>query len=170
MKPIIILFFAFIAAFSAYSQTYIQDGDRCFESGDYACAVTNYNNAFKSATGKDKQLIEIKLTRAKWCDEHLKTANQEFSGKKYTTAKDEYQKVLDSNPKDSYAQSQIMKCVNALTRPKSPKATTAELTSNSDNSGSSSSAQKEQPKEEESIYWYIIIFALYFYYFILLFT
>lgn len=158
MKPIIILFFAFIAAFSAYSQTYIQDGDRCFESGDYACAVTNYNNAFKSASGKDKQLIEIKLTRAKWCDEHLKTANQEFSGKKYTTAKDEYQKVLDSNPKDSYAQSQIMKCDNTLTP------------TNSDNSGSSSSAPEEQPKEEESIYWYIIIFALYFYYFILLFT
>jgi len=128
MKQIIILFFAVIATFSVYTQTYIQDGDRCFDSADYTCAVTNYDNAFKNASGKDKQIAEIKLTRAKWCAEHIKTANQAFSFKNYATAKDEYQKVLDSNPEDSHAQSQIVKCDNALNPPKLRKATTAELT------------------------------------------
>jgi hypothetical protein len=127
MKLIITLFFAVIAVFSAYSQAYIQDGDRCFDSGDYACAVTNYDNAFKNASGKDKQIVEIKLTRAKWCAEHIKTANQAFAAKNYSTAKDEYQKVLDSNLKDSYAQSQIVKCDNALNPPKLRKATVADL-------------------------------------------
>jgi len=128
MKQIIILFFAVIASFSIYTQTYIQDGDRCFDSADYTCAVTNYDNAFKNASGKDKQIAEIKLTRAKWCAEHIKTANQAFSFKNYTTAKDEYQKVLDSNPNDSHAQTQIVKCDNAINPPKLRKATTAELT------------------------------------------
>lgn len=128
MKKIILLLFAFTSVISVYSQNNLLDGDNCFDNGDYACAVTNYNNAFKSASGKDKQLAEIRLTRAKWCDEHLKTANQAFSGKNYTTAKDEYQKVLDSNSKDSYAQSQVLKCDKALETPKLRKATTAELT------------------------------------------
>lgn len=128
MQRIFTLFFAVIATFSANCQTYIQDGDRCFDSGDYTCAVTNYDNAFKNTSGKDKQIAEIKLTRAKWCAEHLKTANQWFSSKNYLTAKDEYQKVLDSNPKDSYAQSQIMKCDNALSPRKLRVATTADMT------------------------------------------
>ena len=113
MKRIIILFFAVISTFTAYSQTYIQDGDNCFNSGDYACAISNYDNAFKNASGKDKQITEIKLTRARWCAEHIKNANQLFAAKNYTSAKEEYQKVLDSNPKDRYAQSQIVKCDNA---------------------------------------------------------
>lgn len=128
MKLIFTLFFTIIASFSAYSQTYIQDGDSCFNSSDYACAVTHYNNDFENATGKDKQIAEIKLTRAKWCAEHITIANQAFAAKNYSTAKDEYQKVLDSNPKDSYAQSQITKCDIALIPPKLRKATTAELT------------------------------------------
>lgn len=117
MKRIIIFFFGITAAFSAYSQTYIGVGDLCFDKGDYECAVTNYNNAFNNASGKDKQIAEIKLTRSKWCAEHIKTANQAFAAKNYSTAKDEYQKVLDSNPKDSYAQSQLEKCKTTLNPP-----------------------------------------------------
>ncbi len=128
MSRILAIYFVLISAFSGYGQSYIQDGDRCFNSADYACAVTNYDNAFKNSTGKDKQLAEIKLTRAKWCAEHINTANQAFATKSFSTAKNEYQKVLDTNPKDSYAQSQIVKCINALNPPKLRKATTAELT------------------------------------------
>ena len=128
MKRIITLLFAFFPAFLAYSQTYVKDGDRCFDSYDYACAIANYDLAFKNATGKDKQIAEIKLTRARWCAEHIKTANQVFSAKNYKAAKDEYQKVLDSNPKDSYAQAQIAKCDNALNPTKLRKATAAEIT------------------------------------------
>lgn len=106
MQRIVLIFFVVTAGFLANCQTYIQDGDRCFDSGDYVCAINNYENAFKNATGRDKQISEIKLTRANWCAEHLKIANQAFSEKKYSNAKEEYQKVLDSNPQDSLAQSQ----------------------------------------------------------------
>ena len=127
MIRIITILLVVMTSFTVYSQTYIQDGDLCFDSGDYACAITNYNNAFNSSTGKDKQIAEIKLTRAKWCAEHIKSADQAFAGKNYTTAKYEYQQVLDSNPKDSYAQSQMVKCDTALNPPKLRKATTADL-------------------------------------------
>lgn len=130
MKKIAIIFFALFTAFSAYCQTYIQDGDLCFDNGDYACAVTNYDNAFKNASGKDKQISEIKLTRSKWCAEHMKTANQEFNNKNYNVAKAEYESVLESNPKDSYVQSKLARCIEALNSPVSPslrKATHDEL-------------------------------------------
>ncbi|GHT87506.1 hypothetical protein FACS189474_0450 [Bacteroidia bacterium] len=128
MKRIIILFFAVVTAFSVYSQTSLPDGDRCFDSGDYTCAITKYDEAFKLASGKDKQIAEIKLTRAKFCQEHIKLANTAFTNKQYSTAKTEYQTVLDSNPKDAYAQSQLEKCNNILNRPPLRKASTAELT------------------------------------------
>jgi tetratricopeptide (TPR) repeat protein len=131
MRRVTILILAIIAAFSAYSQTYIQNGDNCFENGDYTCAISKYNEAFKLASGKDKQIAEIKLTRAKWCAEHIKTANQAFNNKNYTVAKEEYQKVLDSNPKNRYALSKLEDCNKALNPPATPalrKATTAVLT------------------------------------------
>jgi hypothetical protein len=128
MKRIILLFFAVVTAFSAYSQTSLQDGDRCFDSGDYICAITKYNEVFKLASGKDKQIAEIKLTRAKFCQEHIKLANTAFTNKQYSTAKTEYQTILESNPKDTYVQSQLEKCNNILNRPPLRKASTAELT------------------------------------------
>lgn len=133
MKRIITFLFAVISAFSAYSQTYILNGDSCFDRANYTCAITNYDAAFKNTSGIDKQIAEIKLTRAKWCLEHIKTANEAFSSKNLVTAKDEYQKVLDSNPNDSYAQSQIERCDNKQNPPKLRKATTAELTDISNN-------------------------------------
>ena len=113
MKRLVIILVAIVAVISANSQNYLQDGDRCFDNNDYDCAITHYNKAFKYATGKDKQIAEIKLTRAQWCAKHIKTANQAYNIKNYAVAKEEYQKVLDSNPKDSFAQSQIVKCDKA---------------------------------------------------------
>jgi tetratricopeptide (TPR) repeat protein len=123
MKRIVILFFAVVTASSAYSQTYLQDGDLCFNSGDYACAITNYNEAFKLASGKDKQIAEIKLTRAKFCQEYIKSANTAFTNKQYSTAKTEYQTVLDSNPKDAYATAKVKECTDLL-QPKPTQANT----------------------------------------------
>jgi hypothetical protein len=117
MKRIILLFFAVATAFSAYSQNYLQDGDRCFDKGDYACAEKKYNEAFKSTSGKNKQIADLKLNRAKNCSTWLKTANQAFANKNYTLAKENYQKVLESNPKDLYAIEQREKCNNALNLP-----------------------------------------------------
>lgn len=128
MKRIVILLFVSFVALSARSQTFLQAGDSCFNKGNYDCAITNYNEAFKMASGKDKQIAEIKLTRAKNCSDWLKAANQAYNNKNYTIAKEEYQKVLDSNPKDNYAKSQLEKCNTALNPPILRKATTAELT------------------------------------------
>ncbi len=128
MKRIIAVFIFVIVAFLANSQTYIQDGDRCFDAGEYACAFNNYDTAFKKESGKEKKIAEINLTRTKWCLDHIKMANEAFFTNNYSTAKDEYQKVLDSNPKDNYVLSQIEKCDNVLNPPKLRKATTEDLT------------------------------------------
>lgn len=97
----------------------MQEGDNCFILGDYACAVSKYNGIFINTVGKDRQFAEIKLLRAKWCAEHIKLANQAFSAKKYTNAIDEYLKVIETNPKDSFAQNQILKCRSILDPSKS---------------------------------------------------
>ena len=116
MKRIIILFlfFTVFGTFSAYGQTFIMDGDRCFDSGDYTCAITHFEEAFKIASDKDKRNTEILLMRAKRCSESIKAANQAFNNNNYSTAKDEYLRVLDSNPKDEYAKAQLEKCRNIL--------------------------------------------------------
>ena len=115
MKRAIILFFTVVVAFSAYSQNPLQDGDHCFENSDYACAETKYNEAFKSASGRDKQLAEIKLSRAKNCAEWTKIANQAFNNRNYTVAKENYQYILDSNPNDASAKARLNECDKLLT-------------------------------------------------------
>lgn len=111
MKQIIILFFAFISSLSAYSQVNALDaGNQCFDKGDYVCAEAKYKEALKSAVGIENQKAQIKINRAKSCNDYLKTANQAFASLNYTKAKEKYQAILDSNPKDSYAKSQIEKC------------------------------------------------------------
>ena len=120
MKRIIIIFIAVITSFSAYSQTNLQDGDRCFDSGDYICAIEQYDKALKNASGDNKQIPEIKLSRAKRCAELIEAANKAFNSKNYTTAKDGYLEIIDRNPKDSYAKSQLEKCENALKQPATP--------------------------------------------------
>ncbi len=128
MKRIVILLLFVVTAFSAFCQNYLQDGDYCFDNGDYSCAITNYNEAFKLANDRDKQITEIKLTRAKFCQEHIKLANTAYTNKQYSAAKNEYQNVLESNPKDIYAKSQLEMCNNISTQKPLRKATTAELT------------------------------------------
>ena len=114
MKRIIILFFAVITACSAYCQTALQDGDRCFDKGDYACAETKYNEAFKLASGTSKQKAEVNINRARRCAEFIRTANQAFNSKNYKVAKENYETVLKINPNDPYAKTQLEKCNNAL--------------------------------------------------------
>ncbi len=133
MKRIIILILTVIVAFSVYSQGYIQDGNRCFDSGDYVCAIKNYDNVFKTATGKDKQIVEIKLTRARWCAEHIKTANQAFANKNYKIAKENYQNVLDTNPRDAFAKQQIEICNKNLSTSNQNVAGSGNQTSNESN-------------------------------------
>jgi hypothetical protein len=108
MKHIIILFFAFITSLSAYSQaSNIEEGNLCFDKGDYTCAEAKYKAVFKAAVGKDKQIAEIKIQRAKRCIENLINADLEFKNKNYSKSKELYLAILDSNPNDEIAKSQL---------------------------------------------------------------
>jgi len=117
MKRLLILFLTLLSTFWAYSQSYLQIGDHCFDIGDYACAKINYNEAFKLASGRDKQIAEIKLTRAKWCADNIKAADQAFSNGKFEQAIKKYESVLESNTQDTFARKQIAKCKNILYPP-----------------------------------------------------
>ena len=112
MRRILLLFFAIVSASYIYSQSNLQEGQLCFDNGDYTCAETKYNDALRSVSGKDKQLIEIRLTQVKWCIEHLNIANKAFIEENYQKAEESYKSVLESNPKDEYAKAQLEKCRN----------------------------------------------------------
>lgn len=113
LKKVVSIIIAFLVAISTFAQNnLLQEGDNHFDNGEYAQAVSKYNEAFKTSSGKNKQIAEIKRNRAKYCQEHLRLADAEYSQKHYSKAKSEYQTVLDSNPKDGYARSQIEKCNN----------------------------------------------------------
>jgi tetratricopeptide (TPR) repeat protein len=114
MKRIIILFFTVILAFSAYSQTILQEGNRCFDKGDYVCAEEKYKEALEFTIDDDKPKVEIGLMRAQQCAKDIKIADQEFAEGNYDPAKEKYQKVLDSNPKDPKAKSRLEECNNFL--------------------------------------------------------
>lgn len=114
MKKIALLLFLFINMTYSYGQSSLTEGDQCFDNGDYVCAEAKYSELFEQADGKDKQIAEIRLTRTKWCIDHLKAANQAFSNREYKTAKDNYQNVIETNPKDLYAKAQMDKCSDLL--------------------------------------------------------
>lgn len=128
MNKIFVVLFAFFFPLSAYSQSVLQEADACFNRGDYACAAIKYKKAMNLTSGKVKQRADIFLMKSKNCSEWLTTANKAFNSRNYTSAKAEYQKVADSNPKDKYAKAQIERCNTELNRPLLRKATTAELT------------------------------------------
>lgn len=114
MKQLIILCVILISAASVFAQSPLTAGDTCFDSGDYVCAQAKYQEAMNTSTGRDKQLAEIKYTQAKSCGDWLADAEQAFRNKDYQEAKENYQSVLNENPKDSYAQEQLEKCDTAI--------------------------------------------------------
>jgi hypothetical protein len=114
MKQIIVLFMILATSTSVLAQTPLVAGDNCFGTGDYVCAQLKYQEAMKIATGRDKQIAEIKYSRAKSCDDWLTAANIAFNNGDYQTAKENYQSVLNENLNDPYAQTQLEKCNNAI--------------------------------------------------------
>jgi hypothetical protein len=103
-----------MSVFSAFSQTPLEDGDRCFDDGDYACAIEKYNVAFKSSTGKNKQIAEMYLGRARNCAEWLTAADLAFDNEDLTEAEEIYKKILDSNPKDANVKKRLENCCATL--------------------------------------------------------
>lgn len=115
MKLSIVIFFILISSFPAFCQTgSLQEGNKCFDRGDYTCAITKYEEALRSVNGRDKQIAEINLGRSKTCSNWLKTANQYFNQGKYKLAKENYQNVLNENPNDIYSKSQLEECDELL--------------------------------------------------------
>lgn len=100
--------------FSFGQTSTLQEGNECFDSGDYSCAIAKFNEVIESATGRDRQTAEINLTRANSCSEWLKLANQYFSQENFMLAKENYQNVIEENPNDSYAKVQLGICNTAL--------------------------------------------------------
>lgn len=114
MKQLIILCFLLVSTASVFAQSALEAGKNCFNLGDYVCAQEKYQEAMNISTGRDKQIAEIKYTQAKSCGEWLADAEQAFKNKNYQAAKENYQSVLNENPKDSYAQEQLEKCEKAI--------------------------------------------------------
>lgn len=114
IKRIITLFFLVICTVSAYGQTPLQEGNTCFEKGDYTCAIAKYNEALKSATGAQKEIISINLKNAQKCADEERTADSAFNSKNYALAKQGYQNILDLNPKDTYAKARTEECNKLL--------------------------------------------------------
>ncbi len=114
MKQIIVLYMILASAASVFAQTPLEKGDNCFDTGDYVCAQVKYQEAMNTTTGRDKQIAEIKYSRAKSCGDWLTEANNAFNNKNYQAAKENYQSVLNENLNDPYAQTQLEKCNEAI--------------------------------------------------------
>lgn len=128
MKKILLSLTFIFTVSSVFSQTALQDGDRCFEQGDYARAIIKYGDAVTSLSGRDKQIAEIKLSRAKSCANWLSAANTAFDEGAFKVAQEHYQNVLNENPDDSYAKARMEKCsaeLAAATLPRPAPRTTA---------------------------------------------
>lgn len=150
-QSITILFFILLVICPAYSQTtLLHEADSYFDQGKYNHAIQKYEQAKNSATGidlKENQIIEIKLMKAKNCSEWITKADNAFNAKQYSTAKNIYQNILESNPKDEYAKSKIEKCMKELNPPSSH--TTSDL-ANSQKQYNSEQYQKKHSNVNES--------------------
>jgi len=82
-----------------------------FEQGHYDVAIALYEEIPASV----KQDISAKLQRAKNCFTLKITADDfYFNKKEYEKAKNEYEKIIIINPKDTYVENQISKCKEEL--------------------------------------------------------
>jgi hypothetical protein len=132
MKQIIVFFLAFISSLSAYCQVNnLEEGNQCFNQGNYSCAEAKYKEAFKTAEGKDKQIAEIKLQRTKRCIENLKNADLAYNSKNYSKAKEYYSAILESNSNDEFVKGRLESINVFLTPPvKKPVKPSTQLASN----------------------------------------
>lgn len=124
MKQIIVFFLAFISSLSAYCQVNnLEEGNQCFNQGNYSCAEAKYKEAFKTAEGKDKQIADIKLQRTKYCIENLKNADLAYNSKNYSKAKEYYSVILESNSNDEFVKGRL-ESINGFLSPPVKKPTT----------------------------------------------
>ncbi|MDR2913223.1 MAG: SUMF1/EgtB/PvdO family nonheme iron enzyme [Tannerella sp.] len=123
------------------AQDYLQQGNDCFDRGDYDCAKTNYaaQKTYGSASEMDK-----KIEQCNNCLSVLPIANFLFSDKDYSRAKEQYEKLLAINPKDPYARKQVDLCQKQLN---------ANVASTTPSTTSSPSSAATSPKTKIPIEW-----------------
>jgi hypothetical protein len=117
VKRLTVLFiFAIFAVFPAFSQNMqnLLEAERCFENGDYTCAISNYKEIVKTATGQDKMIVQAKLDIAEKCGIFAKIAKQEFDAKNWKQAKENYLEILKYNRNDANAQARLKDCDDFL--------------------------------------------------------
>ena len=112
MKNVIFLNLFLLCCFHANSQNYLQMANECFEKGDYECAKRNYT-LFQTFDGKD---MSAQIQKADECFRAIIIADNYFSEKKWTEARDRYKTVLDKNPNDPNAKRQYDLCMTELNR------------------------------------------------------
>jgi len=94
------------------AQNYLQEGNTCFDKGDYKCATKNYSAEKANGTSQE---MDKKIEKADNCFKILTVANYLFSDEKaYAKAKSKYEELLKINPKDPYAKKQLELCNKEL--------------------------------------------------------
>ena len=94
----------------ANGQNYLQEGDACFEKGDYECAKRNYN-LFQTFDGRD---MSAQIQKADECMRALILADGYFKDEEWARARERYRFILEKNPKDRYALKQYDVCEEQL--------------------------------------------------------
>jgi len=112
-------FLTFILFMSAFlmvygqndSQKYLQEGNTCFERGDYDCAKKNYEAS--RATGGN---VAEQLQKTDECIKLLFAANLLLEGGDYAKAGELYKQILKINSNYSFANGRLKSCEQNLSK------------------------------------------------------
>lgn len=112
-----VLFILFWIPFLSFAQLIEQQGDECFNEGDYQCAIEEYKKALKTVSTNYARGLEIKIQRSERLLNLRSKADRDYINDNYKSALDKYDEVIKSNPEDEYAKSQIQKINKILYTP-----------------------------------------------------
>ena len=110
MKIFLSFIFLFSAVIMAYgqntdSQRYLEEGNSCFEKGDYDCAKKNYEAS--RATGGN---VTEQIQKTEECIKILFAANLLFEGGNFSKACEQYEQILKINPNDPLVKVRVESC------------------------------------------------------------
>jgi hypothetical protein len=114
-QPIIFFFFLAFSSFAVGQTNSLQEGNICFASGDYGCAIEKYKLALKSPDGRQKKIAADNLTQAEKCFELHRIADEAFISKNFIRAKEYYLSIINENPNDEKAKARLNEAKDALT-------------------------------------------------------
>jgi serine/threonine protein kinase len=87
---------------------YMQEGNKCYGSGNYSLAIENYRKA------DNQDAVKARIKSSEKCLEILKEADKYFKNNEFEKAKDEYNKILQENQSDRNAKEKISICEKQL--------------------------------------------------------